>query len=68
MRQMSRLQTPISAGPTIDIVPPCIGSSTEQMVSTGTIKLPVDEIAYLEELYRAVDNMLDDEQPLGTQR
>jgi aryl-alcohol dehydrogenase-like predicted oxidoreductase len=51
------------------ITSPIVGVSRldqlEQLVAAVDISLPEEDISYLEQLYRPVDNMLDDERPLS---
>ena len=51
------------------ITSPIVGVSRldqlEQLVAAVDISLSEEDISYLEQLYRPVDNMLDDERPLS---
>ena len=52
------------------ITAPIVGVSKieqlEQLIAATKIKLSAADITHLEELYRPVNNILDDEKPLST--
>jgi len=54
------------------ITAPIVGvsklSQLEQLVAAVDIELSEEDISYLEELYRPVDNMLYDERPLSVSK